>query len=86
MLNQTIELACDLFCVVAQFFKRVLINIALIFGDVELAANFAGGCFGLAEVVDKLALSPAFESLGALTAGKKCSWGAMFDMTLTAAR
>ena len=43
MLDQTIELACDLFCVVAQFFKRALIDVPLIFGDVELAADFAGG-------------------------------------------
>jgi len=64
VLDQTIELACDLFCVVAQFFERVLIDVALIFGDVELAADFAGGGFGLAEVVDELALRSTLEAFG----------------------
>jgi len=62
VLDQMIKLACDLFCVVAQFFERVLIYVAQIFGDAELAADFASGGFGLAEVVNELALRSALEA------------------------
>ena len=86
VLDETVQLARYFLGLIVRLVKFGICEIALISGDVQLAADFAGGGFGLAQVLNKLAPRSAFRALRALTAGKKCSWGAMLDMTLTAAR
>lgn len=64
MLDEAVQLAGDLLRLVVQLAEPGLREIFLILGDVELAADFPGRGFGLAEVVDKLAPRSAFEAFG----------------------
>ena len=98
VLNEAVELPGPFSGLIVQLVELGLGEVVLILGDVELAADFAGGGFGLAQVVDELAPGSAFEAFGAPTGGsapseaRKCSpgrkysWSEMFDMMLTAAR
>jgi hypothetical protein len=86
VLDEGVQLSGHFFGLVVQLIELRRFYIPLIFGDVELAADFPRRGLGLAQVMDELALRSTPEAFRALTTGKKYSWGAILDMMLTAAR
>jgi hypothetical protein len=84
--NQVVELTRHFVCEIRCAIELVRRQILLISGHKKLATDLSCGGLRSPEKVNEPGLRSTLKPFRALTGGKKYSWGAIFDMTLIAAR